>query len=288
MSRFCDGSDTAPLDGIPLQDIIEMLRIYHRCQGDDGVPSLTTGQASYVRTETVVNLLHPYSTAVPCPDSTLLSLPQLLPWTELRNMLDVSRVFYEIALNVRYEKVTIEGIDSPTVVLLKRLRQVAKRVLHLSIVPHDTRTHLIDDVQIFRFANFGRRKNLSIESNTKLLIDVPLEFRNFNGLSIDIWGLPSSHKLLPFLNAVWSTFGKQIPTLFLSGYLDALRIIVETSVPLESLESLRIQLIATTYPVADSGESIGSVLALRKFINGPSPQLKTFDLWSWTATDASS
>ncbi|KAG7451220.1 uncharacterized protein BT62DRAFT_1000467 [Guyanagaster necrorhizus] len=221
---------------------------------------------------------------VELPPELWLYLAEFIPDSELRNLLDVSRIFYEIALNVRYKEIAIEGIDSRTVALDP---EVAKRVLHLSIVSHGTRRQLIHDVQKFRFADFGRRKNLSVERATQLLIDVLTGFTNLNEFSIDFWGLPSSYKLVPFLNAAWSTFGKQIRTLFLSGHLDALRIIVETSTPMESLESLRIQLTASIYPLTDAGNSIESVLALRKFINGLSPRLKTLRLWSWASTDVS-
>ncbi|KAK0469686.1 uncharacterized protein EV420DRAFT_57434 [Desarmillaria tabescens] len=226
---------------------------------------------------------------VELPAELWLYIAEFIPERQLRNLLDVNRVFYEIALNVRYTKIIIEGMNLSTVALLKRLRdpEVAKRVLHLSIVSHDTRSQLIDDVQTFRFTKFSRRKNLSADGATQLLIDILPGFINLCEFSVDFWGLPSGYKLIPFLNAAWSTLGQQIRTLSLEGNLNAFRIVVETSTPLESLESLTIQLTSSMYPLSDAGESIESILALRKFINGLSPRLKTFDFSSWAATDVS-
>ncbi|KAK0193862.1 hypothetical protein F5146DRAFT_406631 [Armillaria mellea] len=226
---------------------------------------------------------------VELPPELWLYIAEFIPDRELRNLLDVSRVFYEVALNVRYNQITIEGVDSRTSALLKRLRdpEVASRVLRLSIVSRTTRTQLIDDVQSFQFTNLVRRKNLSVENATQCLIDVLPGFTNLIAFFVDFLGYPSSYKLIPFLTAAWSTFGKQIRTLSLSGHLDAFHIIVGSSAQLESLESLNIQLTASIYPRTDEGESIESVMALRNFINGTSSRLKTFGLWSWAATDVS-
>ncbi len=61
---------------------------------------------------------------VELPPELWLYIAEFIPDRELRNLLDVSRVFYEVALNVRYNEITIEGMDSRTAALLKRLRQV--------------------------------------------------------------------------------------------------------------------------------------------------------------------
>ncbi len=61
---------------------------------------------------------------VELPPELWLYIAEFIPDRELRNLLDVSRVFYEVALNVRYNEITIEGVDPRTAALLKRLRQV--------------------------------------------------------------------------------------------------------------------------------------------------------------------
>lgn len=160
--------------------------------------------------------------------------------------------------------------------------------MRLSIISRTTRTQLIDDVQAFRFARLVRRKpDVTVESATQCLIDVLPGFTNLHAFSIEFLGYPSSYKLIPFLKAAWSTFGKQIRTLSLLGHLDAFHIIVGSGVQLESLDSLSIRLTSSIYPRTDEAESNESVLALRNFVNGTSTRLKTFGLWSWAATDIS-
>ncbi|KAK0479997.1 hypothetical protein IW261DRAFT_104473 [Armillaria novae-zelandiae] len=226
---------------------------------------------------------------VELPPELWLYIAEFIPDHELENMLDVSRVFYELALNVRYNELIIEGVNSRTIALLKRLRdpEVASRVLRLNIVSRTTRTQLIDDVEKFRFSNLVRRKNVTVESTTQCLIDVLPGFTNLNGFSVEFLGYPSSYKLIPFLNAAWSTFGKQIRTLSLWGHLDSFYIIAGSSARLESLDSLSIRLTSSIYPRTDEAESIEPVKALRNFVNGTSTRLKTFGLWSWAATDIS-
>jgi hypothetical protein len=63
-------------------------------------------------------------TDIQVPDDIWSYVAQFLPPKTLRNMLTVNRVFFEMAMDVRYREVHFLHVDSNSIKVLRRLKYI--------------------------------------------------------------------------------------------------------------------------------------------------------------------
>ncbi|EDR10069.1 uncharacterized protein LACBIDRAFT_318019 [Laccaria bicolor S238N-H82] len=254
---------------------------------------------------------------VDIPTEVLLHVSKYIPDDTLKEMLAVNRVFYDLAMNLRYGDMLIATRKINTLKHLVRLQypEVAQRVRRLEIrlslmkpkgkeehAPespgsvHTIRQTLNEALRLLRPRGKGAKRRSPPHLNEKrdpftvvineLSTAFPL-MTNVQELLIDSWDLPPQYDLHPFLSSAWASFGSKLHTASLCGNLEGYRVLIESNPPFAALKHLRMEFTNNLFRVDLDADRAILVDIVAPFVCRLGPQLESLKVWSWMVLDLS-
>jgi hypothetical protein len=255
------------------------------------------------------------------PPEIWFHIAKFMPKENLRDLLEVNSIFFDIAMDIRYREIVISTRTTDQHVrTLKRLRCVslyfvaqcltcsgfylssdpfvASRVCRLSLllthvkraVDINTSTsgsnirHQLKHTIIHIFKPPPPRPiNVAPIALINEIINIADKLINVRELYIDLWDLPPLYDLQPLFSSFWLAFGPKLYILSLSGILQDFGTLINSNPPLNELQELRVEF---TLDRMDSGQAI-LIDVLLPFINSLAPHLLSLRLWSWASLDLS-
>ncbi|KAF8150080.1 hypothetical protein B0H34DRAFT_666642 [Crassisporium funariophilum] len=246
------------------------------------------------------------------PPEIWLHIAKFIPDKTLGGMIGVNSVFFDVAMDIRYKEVVIETKRrKAAMTTLQRLRESmsARRVQRLSLRlthykdskggvptadPRHTRYHTLQDTfqRVFRSSRkpVPHQQKPTMPSFADLindLIAITPGFVNVHELFIDSWDLPPTYNLHPLFTSFWSSFGNNLRAVSLGCNLDGYRVLTNSQPTFSHLQDFRMEFINNLFHTDQEAEAAILVNDLAPFINGLSPHLESFRVWSWVALDLS-
>ncbi|KAH9481268.1 hypothetical protein JR316_0005790 [Psilocybe cubensis] len=247
---------------------------------------------------------------VDIPLEIWFNIAHFIPAQDLLRLMSLNRVFFYVAMDIRYKGVTIPtktGTESKQ--LLTRLSDpfVSSRVRHLSLVlyakpqsmvPNPGRfmylrtTHgqqsITDTVMFFRLGQQispTHPQSPDFEDLLGEFIAGSSDFSNINGFTIKTWYMPSAYNLSAIYSSIWSAFGSKLQKLCLEGNLEHYRLLVDSRPSLPVLKELNIDFDRNSF---HHGRIANNALSdIITFLNGLSSHLEVLRIRSWFALDIS-
>ncbi|KIM39915.1 hypothetical protein M413DRAFT_187510 [Hebeloma cylindrosporum] len=232
---------------------------------------------------------------------------------ELRNLLGVNSVFFDIAINLRWKDVDLMTRNTSQAMHVlsrlsdpfigNRLRSLTLRLTHVK-----QRSPRLDNANVGHphqqfYSTFRRvfkvlRRDTqgpgsSVSSSPKFsevmdaLIACSPNFCNIQQLRIDSWDLPPSYDIQPLFKSFWSSFGSNLHQLSLGGNLEGYKLLIETDPILPSLIDLQVEFTNNVFRVDQDTDAATLVDIVAPFINRLSHHIKFLKKWSWAALDLS-
>ncbi|TFK36649.1 hypothetical protein BDQ12DRAFT_736745 [Crucibulum laeve] len=241
------------------------------------------------------------------PTDVWLHVAQFLPDEDILRMLGVNSVFFDLAMDKRYNEVTIYDWKEPTRWTLSRLIEpsIAKRVRSLKLrFSHvkeratksswkQVRDQLLNVAHLPNSFFVGNKPNMTKvpESFNKLvnaLVAVFPNLVNLTELAIDSWDLPPSYSLQPIFASAWPSFGPQLKRLLFGGHLEGYRLMIASNPKLDGVRELDLEFTNNLHRVDPAADVAILVDVIAPFVNRLSPQLHSLKVWSWASSDLSS
>ena len=256
------------------------------------------------------------------PPEIWFHIAKFIPNKDLRDLLGVNSVFFNVAMDIRYREIVISTRTAcQDMKTLKRIRYmplyfaneirsawpvivsdplVASRVYRLSLrLTHVKKAsdstsasssrsdirHQLKHTIIHAF----RSPNLKSSQPTDLIneiLNIADKLVNVRELYIDLLNLPPFYDLQPLVSSFWSSFGPKLCTLSLCGVLEDFRTLLNSNPILGRLQELRVEF---SHSGIDATETSSAILVdiLLPFINSLAPHLLSLRLWSWASFDLS-
>ncbi|KAF8808679.1 hypothetical protein BYT27DRAFT_7188646 [Phlegmacium glaucopus] len=246
------------------------------------------------------------------PPEIWFHIAKFVPNQDLRDLLGVNSIFFDISMDIRYRQVLITTrAIIQSMKTLKRLSDpfIASRVHRLSLeLTHikgfspplnsnstlKSSSHFRNQLQHTIIRVFGSSKSPRLQPVTVTFTDFINEIIsttnhlvNVRELFIDSWHLPLSYDPQPLFSSFWSSFGPKLHTLSLSGNLEGYRTLINSSPTFDGLQELRIEFTNNIFRVDTDADGVILVDVLLPFINNLAPYLVSLRLWSWAYVDLS-
>ncbi|TDL22191.1 hypothetical protein BD410DRAFT_898463 [Rickenella mellea] len=134
------------------------------------------------------------------PKDILVHIAKFIPDDELQNMLQVSSLFLDLALNVRYHEADFNRYRDYSKLLRKmEYPDLARRVRRVVVNPCNWAPLTIAEI---RAAEYHKA--------SQVIIDIVCKLTHVVEFYIDWRTSPSPQELEPFLKAAWATFGANL------------------------------------------------------------------------------
>ena len=252
---------------------------------------------------------------VDIPPEIWFHIAKFIPNKNLRDLLGVNSIFFNIAMDIRYREIVISTRTADhDMKTLKRLRcmflyfaneirsalpaivrdpLVASRVYRLSLrLTHVKKATSASNIRLKHsiIHAFGSSKSSQpTKAPTDLIneiLNITNKLVNVRELYIELWNLPPLYDLQPLFASFWSSFGPKLYTLSLCGILEDFRTLINSNPILGRLQELRVEF---THSGIDPIEASRAILVdvLLPFINNLAPHLLSLRLWSWASFDLS-
>ncbi|KAL0954942.1 hypothetical protein HGRIS_003875 [Hohenbuehelia grisea] len=246
------------------------------------------------------------------PRDIWLHISQFIPPHDLRNLYAVNSAFFDVAMKLRYETLSVDELSDASITQLSRLGDpmVASRVRTLLFRPHHRfnakqEREVVRNMFItsflgayhhfftpFRFssqkegsAKKARDSSMSLlETTTKIFTKQLPKFTNVTEFRIDTWNIPLTFDLQPLLSTAWASFGKTLRVLSLGGNMQSFQVFAESSPYLVSLDELTLEFTNNLFRI-DKPQDIASLLKFAPCIN--SFNLRSLTIFSWSSQDLS-
>lgn len=238
------------------------------------------------------------------PPEIWFNIAKFMPRGDLRNLLELNSVFFNIAMDIRYREIVIctrttdrhirilKRLNDPLVAcrvyrLLLRLTHVRKAInINASTSKHRLR-HTI--TRLFGGSQSPRPRPINVASTDLLneIMKIAHKFVNVRELYIDLLNPPPLYDLPPLYSSFWSAFEPKLYILTLRGTLEDFRTLIHSNPPLDALQELRVEFARSSLDGKDADRAILMNILL-PFINNLAPHLLSLRLWSWAFLDLSS
>ncbi|KAF9466601.1 hypothetical protein BDZ94DRAFT_1212744 [Collybia nuda] len=255
----------------------------------------------------------------PFPTEIWLHLSQFLPSDSLQGMMEVNRIFFEMAMDARYKEISFMSFNPSEAKMLERLADplIACRVrrLHLRLslnralfrrqprtTPGIFRRRVKAALQTARLIRPDTTDNSAESSNVDSKIRTLTSFQDFYetlaivfpGMSnleeftFNSWNWPTDFDIQPFFLAAWSTFGKSIRKLSLGGNLDGYRKLIVSGPSFDTLQELELEFTDNLHGSNSITDARILLESVAPFVTSLATRLISLKLWSWSSTDLSS
>ncbi|KAG5647356.1 hypothetical protein DXG03_000424 [Asterophora parasitica] len=257
------------------------------------------------------------------PVEVWLHIAQFIPTNEIRSLLALNRLFYDLAMDARYEDINIDEVsqeafnkvcrlvDPSVASRVRRLRlqlnQVTKLRLAPSIPSWDVLRRLTTSFPNLRpsrallgLNNSAKssafKRNTSLAGLVEALIAVLPGMVNVEEFTVSSWNTLSTADLEPFFSTAWSGFGSKLRKLSLGGNIEGFKVLLTARPVLTAVEELHLEFTDNMNPpLPNSPEAVHGAAATQTllldfvapFINDLSTQLQVLKLWSWASIDLS-
>ncbi|RXW17908.1 hypothetical protein EST38_g7946 [Candolleomyces aberdarensis] len=244
------------------------------------------------------------------PVEIWLSAIEYLDDKELQALIGVSRLFFELGMDRRYQEVEITTGDKKAKEWLTRLLepQVARRVKKLTVQLIQSLYNTPPTASSSSHRSFGRHiadqlrtvvqkvvRPVTPEPNTKqpmlsdieVLIEAFPRMVNVADFRIVTWAIPlPARDLFPLYDAAWSAFGGNLKRISICANLNGFEALIASSPNYVKLETLELEFsdLPRIDPAADAAMLTQTVVP---FVNKLCPQIKTFKIRSWANLDLS-
>ncbi|KAF9004076.1 hypothetical protein BDQ17DRAFT_1355494 [Cyathus striatus] len=238
------------------------------------------------------------------PEDIWLQVSQYIDENDLRSLLSVNSVFFRVAMDARYRCIDVNSRDLPTERLLCRIldKEVARRVRVLRLlfnnVKSETRTKSSSPLKHFkqlghvlhgRHHRSARSDRLPSPLTFSVVLDVLISalpnMINVEELYFDSWDLPSEYDIHSFFIAAWSSFGRTVRKVYLSGHLEGYCQLLNSTPSFDSVRDVRFEFVnplRTTNTITTVPPD-----TIISFVNHLAPQLYALKVWLWTTLDLS-
>ncbi|KAF8653604.1 hypothetical protein AX16_003848 [Volvariella volvacea WC 439] len=241
------------------------------------------------------------------PVDVWLYIAQFLPQQDLKVMLAVNSLFYNIAMDARYRDVFLRERNEATIWLVHRLADpaVGHRVkgLHMRLQeyrkpepPPQTRNSGFRPLRyLLSHTSGGKTQKPQISSSSFThfvdgLINAFPALVNLREFCIDAWDVPSDFDLGPFYATAWKCFGPTLHRATLGGNLEGYRVFTMSNPPFVALQELFIEFTNDGFNAPSSGTNSVEILSknVGSLLRTLAPRLRVLGIQSWASLDLSS
>ncbi|KAF8996536.1 hypothetical protein BDQ17DRAFT_1249705 [Cyathus striatus] len=236
------------------------------------------------------------------PADIWIEIASFLPDELLRNMLNLNRLFFRLAMGVRYRHISISTQNAslsrkllnrfdPAIAQYTRSMNIRMAPVsgYLALHPDDS-----SEVHDHRKRSIYCHPTVATQSNNHrldryptvnemivALIEVIPGLTGVNDIIIDATDLAELCNLKHLFSMAWSTFGSNLLRVVLAGSLEFHRLAMVSRPKFGCLTDLALD-ITNTYQLHDQRIL---VCQIAPFVNMFAGQLQSFRLWSWDSPD---
>ncbi|KAG6857418.1 hypothetical protein H0H87_004780 [Tephrocybe sp. NHM501043] len=199
----------------------------------------------------------------------------MLPDDTLNGLLGLNRLFFDLAMDIRYRRIELHDVTPDALKILSQLRTyptVAKRVRSLKVqldqlgrlriaATITSLSHLTDPstrtlrerlrsallhphlslLNVIPPVKPPKPASISFEAFLDELAGVLPSMSNVEAFQVESWNLPKEHDLFPFFSAAWLGFGKTLRSLSLGSNIEGFKIIKSSRPVLPAVKELHFE-----------------------------------------------